>query len=141
VIRVSITWERRTGRPLAERLRRLVRSALGSLGVDGVEVSMLITGDERLRELNRRWRRIDRATDVLSFPAGDRLPGGPVLLGEIAVSLDAARRQAREYHHEVEREVEELVLHGVLHLAGYDHEMDEGEMNALELELRGELLQ
>ncbi len=101
---------------------------------------MLITGDERLRELNRRWRQVDRATDVLSFPAGDRLPDGLLLLGEVAVSLDAARRQAEELHHDIEREVEELVLHGVLHLMGYDHETDGGEMNALELELRRELL-
>jgi len=101
---------------------------------------MLITGDERLRELNRVWRKTDRATDVLSFPDGDHLPDGALLLGEIAVSLDAARRQAEELHHEVEREVEELVLHGVLHLAGHDHERDAGEMNALELELREKLL-
>lgn len=140
MIRVSIAWERRSRRPLAERLRRLVRAVLDSLAIDGVEVSILITGDERLRELNHTWRDVDRPTDVLSFPDGEILPDGVRLLGEVAVSLDTARRQAKELHHEVEREVEELVLHGVLHLAGYDHERDEGEMNTIELDLRRKLL-
>lgn len=140
MIRVSIAWERRSRRPLAERLRRLVRAALDSLGVDGAELSILITGDDRLRELNRSWRGLDRPTDVLSFPDGGELPDGWRLLGEVVVSMDAARRQAVELGHSVEREVEELVLHGVLHLAGYDHEKDGGEMEALELGMRRELL-
>ncbi len=140
MIRVSIAWERRSRHPLAERLRRLVRAVLGSLGVEGAEVSILITGDGRLRELNRTWRGMDRPTDVLSFPDGTTLPNGRRLLGEVAVSMDAARRQAAELGHSVEREVEELVLHGVLHLAGYDHEKDGGEMEALELGMRRELL-
>jgi len=117
-----------------------VRAALGSLGVDDGEVSVLITGDERLRQLNRTWRKIDRPTDVLSFPDGEDLPDGSRLLGEIAISMDAARRQAAELGHSVEREAEELVLHGVLHLTGHDHEKDRGEMDALELRMRRELL-
>ena len=140
MIRVPIVWERRTRRPLADRLRRLARAALAALEIDGVEVSVLIAGDERLRELNRTFRATDRATDVLSFPSGDELPDGTRLLGGIAISLDAARRQAEELGHDVEREVEELLLHGLIHLAGYDHERDDGQMNALELELREKLL-
>jgi len=104
------------------------------------EVHVLVTGDETLRALNRSFRNLDRATDVLSFPDGGTLPSGRVLLGEIAVSLDAARRQAAELGHGEVRELEELVLHGTLHLLGHDHEADEGEMNVVELQLREELL-
>jgi len=101
-----------------------------------------VTGDEAIRELNRDYLGKDRATDVLSFPDGDLLPTGRTLLGEIVVSLDTARRQAAEAGHSELRELAELVLHGTLHLLGYDHadDRDRGEMNRLELDLREELL-
>jgi len=104
------------------------------------EVYVVLTGDDELRRLNRTYRGINRPTDVLSFPDGDPLPTGGVLLGEIVLSLDAVRRQAAELGHGELRELEELVLHGTLHLLGHDHERDRGEMAALELELREELL-
>jgi probable rRNA maturation factor len=106
----------------------------------GAEVYVVMTGDEELQRLNRSYRGLDRPTDVLSFADGDPLPTGGVLLGEIIVSLDAARRQSAELGHGELRELEELVLHGTLHLLGHDHERDRGEMAALELELREELL-
>jgi probable rRNA maturation factor len=121
-------------------LRRVVSGCLERLGRENCEVHLLIAGDDRLQELNRRFLGLDRATDVLSFADGEQLPTGTVLLGEIAVSLDAARRQARELGHREERELEELVLHGTLHLLGYDHVRDRGEMNEIELTLREELL-
>jgi probable rRNA maturation factor len=121
-------------------LRRVVSGCLERLGRENCEVHLLIAGDDRLQELNRRFLGLDRATDVLSFADGEQLPTGTVLLGEIAVSLDAARRQARELGHGEERELEELVLHGTLHLLGYDHVRDRGEMNEIELTLREELL-
>jgi probable rRNA maturation factor len=108
-------------------------------GPDG-EVHVLVTGDEELRGLNRQYRDLDMATDVLSFPDGDPLPAGGVLIGQIVISLDAVRRQAVELGHGELRELEELVLHGTLHLLGHDHDRDDGEMNALELRLREELL-
>ena len=104
------------------------------------EVHVLVTGDETVQNLNRSWRDIDAPTDVLSFPDGDRLPSGEVLLGEIVISLDTARRQGAEQGHGELRELEELVLHGTLHLLGHDHERDEGQMDAVELRLRSELL-
>ena len=94
--------------------------------------------DRRIRELNRDFRGKDRATDVLSFPAGDGF--GADFLGDIVISTDAAARQAKEAGHSLDREVDELVIHGVLHLCGYDHETDRGEMNRLELKLRRKLL-
>lgn len=140
MVRVHISWERRPSRPVAEALRRVVSGCLERLGRENCEVHLLIAGDDRLQELNSRFLGLDRATDVLSFPDGELLPTGRVLLGEIAVSLDAARRQARELGHGVVRELEELVLHGTLHLLGYDHVRDTGEMNEIELTLREELL-
>jgi probable rRNA maturation factor len=119
----------------------VVRKALQLLEVGDSEVHLLITGDEQIRRLNREYLDRDRGTDVLSFPDGDRLPSGRVLLGQIVVSLDAAVRQASELGHDELRELEELVLHGTLHLLGYDHVRDHGEMNELELRLRRELLQ
>ena len=99
-----------------------------------------MTGDERMRVLNRDFLDHDRPTDVLSFPDGDLMPSGRRLLGSIAISLDTARRQAEHEGHALLRELQELVLHGTLHLLGYDHSSDQGEMNRLEIDLRGELL-
>jgi len=140
VTRVHIRWERRPSKPAAEVLRRVITDCLESLGSKDSEVHVLIAGDDRLRHLNDRYLGRDRPTDVLSFPDGDLLPSGRVLQGEIVISLDAARRQAEELGHDELRELSELVLHGVLHLVGYDHERDRGEMEDLELRLREELL-
>jgi len=116
-----------------------VETVRRSEGPDG-EVHVLLTDDDEIRRLNRQYRKIDRTTDVLSFPDGDPLPSGGVLLGQIVISLDTARRQAVELGHDEVRELEELVLHGTLHLLGHDHERDEGEMDASEMKLRDELL-
>lgn len=138
--RVQFTWERRPSQPAAEALRRVVSETLRRLEVSESDVHVLVTGDDRIRRLNRGWRDRDQATDVLSFPDGDRLPTGRILLGQIVVSLDAARRQAEEFGHSEIRELEELVLHGTIHLLGYDHDRDQGEMDELELMLVEELL-
>jgi probable rRNA maturation factor len=118
----------------------VIGGCLAELERDDCEVHVLLTGDRTIRELNRRFRDRDSATDVLSFPDGECLPTGRVLLGEIVVSVDAARRQARSLGHDEVREIQELVLHGTLHLLGYDHERDQGEMNDVELRLREGLL-
>lgn len=141
MIRVHIKWERRPSQPAADVLRRVVTRCLTRMGVADSEVHLLITDDLTIRELNRRFRDVDRETDVLSFLDGDELPSGLTLLGEIVISLDAAKRQSVEFGHDEIRELSELVLHGVLHLLGYDHENDRGQMNALETELREEVLQ
>ena len=84
-----------------------------------------------MRDLNRKFRRKNKTTDVLTFPGDD-----PTHLGDIVVSLDQARRQAADEKHSLAIEVRYLVLHGILHALGYDHETDDGEMNTLELKLR-----
>jgi len=103
-------------------------------------VHILLTDDRQIRELNLEYRRIDEATDVLSFPDGDELPNGKVLLGQLVISRDMARAQAERAGHGEIRELEELTLHGVLHLVGYDHAVDDGEMDELELKLRRDVL-
>jgi probable rRNA maturation factor len=89
-----------------------------------------------MRTLNRRYRRKDRTTDVLAFPAGG---GGEPLLGDIVISVPYASRQARRRGEPVSREIERLLVHGLLHLSGYDHETDDGEMDALESKMRRRL--
>ena len=138
--RVQIRWERRPSRPAADELRGVVIGCLSRLGVQDAEVHLVLTGDQTVRDLNLRFLGNDRATDVLSFPDGDELPTGRHFLGEIVISLDRARRQAEDFGHDEVRELYELALHGTLHLLGYDHERDHGEMNEIELRLRQELL-
>jgi probable rRNA maturation factor len=95
----------------------------------------LIAGNGELRRLNREYRRKDYATDVLSFPAVD----GGRFMGDLAISYERAREQAREFGHATEDELRILMLHGVLHLLGYDHETDSGRMARAEKRWRAKL--
>ena len=103
---------------------------------------MLLSDDgDPLRWLNKSFRGKDKATDVLSFPAGPSTVffGDHELAGDLAISLEAAARQAKHYGHTPADEVRVLLLHGLLHLAGFDQERDKGEMAAREQELRRQL--
>ncbi len=97
-------------------------------------VNVLVTGNSELRSLNRRFRAKDQPTDVLSFPAGPGPANG--LAGDIAISADIAKQNARRLGHSAALEVKILALHGVLHLVGYDHERDAGAMAGKEADLR-----
>jgi probable rRNA maturation factor len=112
------------------QIQRFVRRAQALARVPG-DVDVLISGSERLRQLNRRFRRKNKPTDVLSFPR----PSG----GDIAISAQIARDNARLYGHSIADELKILVLHGMLHLAGYDHETDNGRMARVEARLRARL--
>lgn len=101
---------------------------------------MLVCDDATIRSLNRRFRNKDAPTDVLSFPADFASPEGPLYLGDVAISLETARRQAAARGVPVEKELQVLLLHALVHLAGHDHETDDGQMEALEAALRRELL-
>jgi probable rRNA maturation factor len=108
-------------------------------------ITVVFVRDDKMRRLNREYRGKDYATDVLSFQTGGGADeafafGEENHLGDLVISVDTALRQAQEAKHSLEREVQELFLHGVLHLCGYDHETDNGEMNRLELKLRKRLL-
>jgi len=103
-------------------------------------VNVLVTSSSELRSLNRRFRGADKATDVLSFPAPPvRARQARRVAGEVAISADIARENAGRLGHSVAEEVKILVLHGILHLAGFDHERDNGEMAGKESRLRRQL--
>jgi len=150
-------------RKVARRpLREFLHSAAARIG-GGCHLTCLITGDDQLQQLNRQFRGKDDTTDVLSFPSADgsgerhragsaparernlppsrrdRLRCAAQISGEIAISLDAAARQAAEFGHPVEQELRILILHGLLHLAGMDHETDSGEMARAEAKWRRRL--
>jgi probable rRNA maturation factor len=112
------------------QMQRFVRRAQTLAKVKG-DVDVLISGNQRLRQLNRRFRRKNKPTDVLSFPR----PSG----GDIAISAQIAGDNARLYGHSVADELKILVLHGILHLAGYEHETDNGCMARVESRLRARL--
>jgi probable rRNA maturation factor len=121
-------------------LARFLNEARRAVGLSG-DVDVLLAGDATLRRLNREFRGKDKATDVLSFPAAEGFAGEHAgsFAGDLAISLQTAARQAREHGHELRDEVRVLLLHGLLHLSGMDHETDRGEMAAREAELRERL--
>lgn len=124
--------------PSTRTLARFLGAAQAAVRLRG-QVSVLLTTDREVRQFNRRFRGIDRATDVLSFPAA-ALPTAPEqLAGDLAISVPTARRQAAEHGHTLSTEIKVLMLHGLLHLAGYDHEADDGEMARKERLLRARL--
>jgi probable rRNA maturation factor len=127
-----ILRKRLTGQS-AEALARFVVRARRAAGLRGV-VNVLVTTDRELRALNRRFRRKDQPTDVLSFSPVAISP--PDFAGDIAISGEMAARNARRLGHTITEELEVLVLHGILHLAGYDHERDNGKMARTERRLR-----
>ena len=126
-------------RPAVSRFLARAREAAGLQG----DVHVLLADDATLKRLNKSFRGKNKATDVLSFPAhamefaGDT--AGPQIAGDLAISLETAARQGKRFGHSLAEEVRILLLHGVLHLAGFDHERDNGEMAAREAELRQQL--
>ncbi len=101
-------------------------------------VSVAFVSDRKMIELNRMFRHQNSTTDVLSFPVEGEFSEKD-FLGDVVISADQAARQAKENKLKLEREITQLILHGILHLCGYDHEKDSGEMNRLELRLRDKL--
>jgi probable rRNA maturation factor len=130
----------------APALERFVRRARRAAGLAG-RVNVLVTGSSEIRSLNRRFRAHDKATDVLSFPAllparnlrrikKSALSNRLALAGDIAISAEIAAQNAAQLDHTVADEIKILTLHGILHLAGFDHERDNGKMARKETALR-----
>ena len=117
-------------------LTRFLNRARATVGLEG-DVDVLLADDPALRRLNKTFRGKNKATDVLSFPAPNEIAQDHA--GDLAISLETANRQAATYGHSLRDEVRILLLHGLLHLSGLDHETDNGEMAAREAELRAEL--
>jgi probable rRNA maturation factor len=127
-----------------QAVAKLAAATLARIGRDDAELTITFIRDAAMRKLNRDYRGKDKPTDVLSFAyheSDDSFPESDTHLGDVVISVETAARYATEYGLTFEREIEHLIIHGTLHLAGYDHETDNGEMNRLERKLRKELLQ
>ena len=135
-------------------IAQLADQALEAAGRPDAAITVAFVRDAVIRRLNRDYRGKDFPTDVLSFPADaaatpvaavaqsvEMEAGSGEYLGDVIISADTAISQANSSRYSFEREVSELVIHGVLHLCGYDHETDRGEMNRMELKLRRRLLE
>ena len=144
MVKINITYDNPSvlNVPVTRNIRNCIETTLFSEGITvPVEVNILITDDKGIHAINLASRKIDRPTDVLSFPMFELEPGNPptdwngfvdpgtglVPLGDMAISLERARAQAKEFGHSVKREVGYLTIHSMLHLLGYDH-LDEGPM-------------
>jgi probable rRNA maturation factor len=137
----GIAVPRFSKREIASFTRQVVLALekLDKLDEEITEVTIAFVDDDAMAEINQKFRKKAKTTDVLTFPADDSYnepsaTGRP--LGDIVISIDQARRQAVDEKHSLATEIRYLVVHGVLHALGYDHETDKGEMNALEVEVR-----
>jgi len=144
---VTVSCRTPDGLPWRSYLRLRARHLLSALGLGGSELSLLLVGDGEMRMLNRRYRGRDRATDVLSFPLHELVPGASLpadagavpaarLLGDVVISIDTARRQARTSRRPLAWRLEALLIHGVLHLLGFDHEVSPVEARRMERKAR-----
>ena len=143
-LKLNLTYEKPSllNVPVTRNIKRCVEATLDAEGIAALcEINILVTDDVGIHGINKAARNIDRPTDVLSFPMFELQPGDPpsdwadymdpgtnaVPLGDMVISLERARAQAKEFGHSVKREVGYLTIHSMLHLLGYDH-LDEGEM-------------
>jgi probable rRNA maturation factor len=133
--RILVIFRKRVTGLSKDALERFVRRARRPAHLKGT-VNVVVTSSKELRSLNRAFRGIDAATDVLSFPSmlGNRI--ARTIAGDVAISADIARKNANSLGHTIADEVKILALHGILHLAGFDHECDNGEMVRKEKQLR-----
>jgi probable rRNA maturation factor len=125
----------------AKQWLEFLERAIRALPTEKREATVVFVSDAAIRKLNREFRGRDYATDVLSFPAQAEPfeTEAQFHLGEVVISVERAEEQARKNNVRLENEIQQLILHGLLHLCGYDHETDTGEMNRLELKLRKKL--
>ena len=122
-------------------LEKFVRKVKRELHLDGREVSICLVSDAEMARLNKKYRKQNKPTDVLSFPSADAAGRncGAELFGDIAIAPQVAQRNAKRYGRTLPDELRILILHGVLHLMGYDHESDSGQMERREKLLRRRL--
>ena len=138
---VEVINRQRRHKVQAKRWREFAAGALEVIGAGHGDATIVFVSDAAIRKLNRQFRGKDSVTDVLSFPSQPEAfeTDAEANLGEIVISLNRAQAQAKENGLTLVNEVEQLILHGLLHLCGHDHETDNGEMNRLELKLRKKL--
>ena len=138
---IEIINRQRRHKVQAKRWREFATGASKAIGAGNRDAAIVFVSDAAMRKLNRQFRGKDSATDVLSFPSQPETfeAETETNIGEIVISLDRAKAQAKENGLTLVNEVEQLILHGLLHLCGHDHETDDGEMNRLELKTRKKL--
>jgi rRNA maturation RNase YbeY len=138
---IEVVNRQRRRKITCERWREFAETALKRIGKRGEGATIAFISDRAMRELNRRFRGRTGSTDVLSFPnSREEFEDTSVVnLGDVVISIERAEAQADEHNLSFDEEVAQLILHGLLHLCGYDHEKDDGEMNRLELSLRRRL--
>ena len=138
---IEVINRQRRRKLVVKRWRDFGERALQSIRKDDQSATIVFVSDQVIRNLNKKFRGKDYATDVLSFPT-EPAPfetENQSQLGEVVISVERAAAQAKEQGLSFSREVEQLILHGLLHLSGYDHETDNGKMNRLEIRLRQKL--
>lgn len=118
---IDVVPELRVEAERQDIMRQAAIAVLDKLGQKAGGCTILLAGDERIRELNRTFLGSDKATDVLSFPIGEETPGAEGYLGDIVISIPSAERQSKEGGHSLNAELQLLAVHAVLHLLGYDH--------------------
>jgi probable rRNA maturation factor len=144
---IQIRNPKKTKKVSLHRLKQTAQRALEELrGSETWELSIILVGDEEIRQLNKAYRHIDKSTDVLSFPLQEtNAPGSfkthsepffPFPLGDVIISVDTAERQALAHHHSLGDEMDILLVHGILHLAGYDHEKKKEAKQMLAMEMQ-----
>ena len=138
---IEVVSRQRRRKMDCQRWQVFGEKALKALGKAGQDATIAFVSDRQIKTLNKRFRGLGNPTDVLSFPAGDDqfAETSQPSLGDVAISVERAEIQAVENGLAFEKEIAQLILHGLLHLCGYDHETDDGEMNRLELLLRGQM--
>ncbi len=138
---IEVVSRQRRRKMDCERWQAFGERAIRAIGKVESEATIAFVSDRQIQDLNKRFCGIARPTDVLSFPAGDDelIKSSGLNLGDIAISVERAESQAKQHRLAFDREIAQLILHGLLHLFGYDHETDQGEMNRLELRLRRKL--
>lgn len=135
----NLDWDQQVSRILLQTLDDIKRGASGPLETRGAEVCLVLTSDAEVQALNKDWRGNDAPTNVLSFPAGDVAPAtcGPaedLVLGDVVLAFETIAREAKEQQKTFRNHATHLVVHGLLHLLGYDHQNDDqaGQMEGLE---------
>jgi probable rRNA maturation factor len=126
----------------SQKVRRFTQKAWSAIFRSGIkqaaetEITLVFLNLLQMQKYNKKYRKKDHATDVLSFPVNETNEENNYYLGDILICIDKARENAEAAQHSLDKELQVLVLHGILHLMGYDHETDQGQMNRLEFRLR-----
>lgn len=128
---VEVTRRGPAKMPLARKLKRVALAVLNITGKAETELSLVLIGNAEMQRLNAKYRKKNYPTDVLSFPVEGVVPEKTQLLGDVIISVDKADEQAKERGHSLEREIILLLIHGIVHLLGYDHERSATEARAM----------